>query len=65
MHRALRLRSLRGLVQGLGLGVQGPALRRLSSHLGPVDPIIVDGLLGVAGIIIDSYCGSFPKIPYV
>ena len=20
--------------------------------------------LGVAGIIIDSYCGSFPKIPY-
>jgi len=20
--------------------------------------------LGVAGVIIDSYCGSFPKIPY-
>ena len=20
--------------------------------------------MGVAGIIIDSYCGSFPKIPY-
>ena len=25
----------------------------------------MDGLLGVAGIIIDSSCGSFPKIPYV
>jgi len=23
----------------------------------------MDGLLGVAGMIIDSYCGSFPKFP--
>jgi len=25
----------------------------------------MDGLLGVAGIIIHSDCGSFPEIPYV
>jgi len=25
----------------------------------------MDGLLGVAGMIIDSYCGSFLKIPCV
>ena len=26
---------------------------------------LLDGLLGVAGMITDSYCGSFPKIPCV
>ena len=31
--RQAATRELRSLVQGLGLGVQGPALRRLSSHL--------------------------------
>ena len=33
-------------------------LRLLDGEMG------MDGLLGVAGMIINSYCGSFPKIPY-
>jgi len=37
--------------------------------MGPWEPLLVrftgmDGLLGVAGMILDRYCGSFPKIPY-